>query len=44
MTHASIPAEIRRARGLDDGLLRISVGVEDADDLEADLKQALEAK
>jgi len=44
MTHASIPAEIRRARGLDDGLLRISVGVEDPDDLEADLKQALEAK
>jgi cystathionine gamma-lyase len=44
MTHASIPAELRRARGLDDGLLRISVGVEDPDDLEADLKQALEAK
>ncbi len=44
MTHASIPAEIRRARGLDDGLLRISVGVEDPDDLEADLEQALEAK
>jgi cystathionine gamma-lyase len=44
MTHASIPAELRRARGLDDGLIRISVGVEDPDDLEADLKQALEAK
>jgi len=44
MTHASIPAELRRARGLDDGLLRLSVGVEDPDDLEADLKQALEAK
>jgi len=44
MTHASIPAEIRRVRGLDDGLLRISVGVEDPDDLEADLEQALEAK
>jgi cystathionine gamma-lyase len=44
MTHASIPAELRRARGLDDGLIRISVGVEDPDDLEADLKQALEGK
>ncbi len=44
MTHASIPAELRRARGLDDGLLRISVGVEDPDDLEADLRQALEKK
>ena len=44
MTHASIPAKIRRARRLDDGLLRISVGVEDPDDLEADLEQALEAK
>jgi cystathionine gamma-lyase len=44
MTHASIPAELRRARGLDDGLIRLSVGVEDADDLEADLKQAIESK
>ena len=44
MTHASIPAELRRARGLDDGLLRISVGVEDADDLELDLRQAIEAR
>jgi cystathionine gamma-lyase len=42
MTHASIPAEIRRARGLEDGLLRISVGVEDPDDLERDLRQAIE--
>ncbi len=42
MTHASIPVEIRRARGMDDGLIRISVGVEDKDDLEADLRQALE--
>jgi cystathionine gamma-lyase len=41
MTHASIPAELRRARGLDDGLLRISVGVEDPDDLERDLDRAL---
>jgi cystathionine beta-lyase/cystathionine gamma-synthase len=44
MTHASIPAELRRERGLDDGLIRLSVGVEDPDDLEADLKQAIEAR
>jgi cystathionine gamma-lyase len=42
MTHASIPAEIRQARGIDDGLVRLSVGIEDADDLEADLRQALD--
>lgn len=42
MTHASIPAELRRERGMDDGLLRISVGVEDPDDLQEDLRQALE--
>ena len=41
MTHASIPAEIRHARGIDDGLVRLSVGIEDADDLQADLAQAL---
>jgi cystathionine gamma-lyase len=41
MTHASIPAEIRQARGIDDGLVRLSVGIEDADDLQADLQQAL---
>src|SRR5207245_10633010 len=41
MTHASIPAEIRQARGIDDGLVRLSVGIEDADDLLADLRQAL---
>ncbi len=41
MTHASIPAEIRQARGVDDGLVRLSVGIEDADDLLADLRQAL---
>jgi cystathionine gamma-lyase len=40
MTHASIPAEIRQARGIDDGLVRLSVGIEDADDLQADLRQA----
>jgi len=40
MTHASIPAEQRRAAGLDDGLIRLSVGVEDPDDLIEDLEQA----
>ena len=41
MTHASIPADLRLARGIDDGLVRLSVGIEDADDLLEDLKQAL---
>jgi len=41
MTHASIPAAERHAAGLADGLLRLSVGVEDVEDLVADLKQAL---
>jgi cystathionine gamma-lyase len=41
MTHASIPAEIRQARGIDDGLVRLSVGIEDVQDLQEDLRQAL---
>ena len=41
MTHASIPAETRAQLGISDGLVRLSVGVEDGDDLIADLKQAL---
>ena len=41
MTHASVPPERRAAIGLTDSLVRISVGIEDADDLIADLKQAL---
>jgi cystathionine beta-lyase/cystathionine gamma-synthase len=41
MTHASIPREKRIANGLTDTLIRLSVGVEDADDLIADLEQAL---
>ncbi len=41
MTHASIPADLRIARGVDDGLIRLSVGIEDADDLQEDLRQAL---
>jgi cystathionine gamma-lyase len=41
MTHASIPKEIREARGVDDGLLRLSVGIEDVADLREDLERAL---
>lgn len=41
MTHASIPKEVREARGVDDGLIRLSVGIEDVDDLRADLRHAL---
>ncbi|WP_170008320.1 bifunctional cystathionine gamma-lyase/homocysteine desulfhydrase [Bacillus fonticola] len=43
MTHASIPADRRGELGITDGLVRISVGLEDAEDLIADLQQALEA-
>ena len=43
MTHASIPNEQREAIGIDDGLIRVSVGIEDIDDLVADLKAALAA-
>jgi len=42
MTHASIPAEERRKAGLPDGLVRLSVGIEHADDLVADVRRALE--
>jgi len=42
MTHADVPAAERHARGLTDGLVRLSVGIEDADDIIADLKKALE--
>ena len=41
MTHASIPAAQRAAVGIDDGLVRLSVGIEDVKDLRADLEQAL---
>ena len=41
MTHASIPREERLKNGLTDGLIRLSIGIEDADDLVEDLKQAL---
>jgi cystathionine beta-lyase/cystathionine gamma-synthase len=41
MTHASMPAEVRKQIGITDGLVRISVGIEDAEDLIADLDGAL---
>jgi cystathionine beta-lyase/cystathionine gamma-synthase len=41
MTHASIPKEQREKIGLTDTLIRLSVGIEDADDLIADLEQAM---
>lgn len=41
MTHASIPLELRAARGVDDGLVRLSVGIEDVEDLRQDLAAAL---
>jgi cystathionine beta-lyase len=42
MTHASIPREERLKAGVEDGLLRLSVGVEDVEDLIEDLQQALD--
>jgi cystathionine gamma-lyase len=42
MTHASIPIEVRAKRGVDDGLLRLSVGIEDVTDLREDLRRALD--
>jgi cystathionine gamma-lyase len=41
MTHASIPVDVRQARGVDDGLIRLSVGIEDVKDLQQDLRQAM---
>jgi cystathionine beta-lyase/cystathionine gamma-synthase len=41
MTHASVPKERREMLGITDGLIRISVGIEDVEDLQADLDQAL---
>ena len=43
MTHASMSHGDREAAGITDGLVRYSVGIEDVDDLIADLEQALEA-
>ncbi len=44
MTHASIPKEEREKVGVTDSLIRLSIGIEDAEDLIADLKQALPSK
>jgi cystathionine gamma-lyase len=41
MTHASVPPDARAALGISDGLVRLSVGIEDAEDLIADLEKAL---
>jgi methionine-gamma-lyase len=41
MTHASVPPEIRRQSGISDGLVRLSVGIENVEDLIADLDQAM---
>lgn len=41
MTHASVPKEVREASGITDTLIRLSVGIEDKDDIIADLDQAL---
>ncbi len=43
MTHASIPAETRKKTGISDNLIRISVGIEDVNDLIADLENAFGA-
>lgn len=40
MTHASIPKEVREGLGIYDNLIRLSVGIEDGDDLIADLEAA----
>jgi cystathionine gamma-lyase len=42
MTHASLPADVRANLGIDEGLVRLSVGIENVDDLVAELKHALE--
>lgn len=44
MTHASIPLEVRKKIGITDDLIRLSVGIEDVEDLIADLAQALKTK
>ena len=41
MTHTAVPREVRYARGLTDSLVRLSVGIEDVDDIIEDLDQAL---
>ncbi|MBQ6212925.1 MAG: PLP-dependent transferase, partial [Ruminococcus sp.] len=41
MTHASIPADIRKKVGITDGLIRLSIGIEKIDDILADLENAI---
>jgi cystathionine beta-lyase/cystathionine gamma-synthase len=41
MTHASIPREERLKNGLSDSLIRLSIGIEDVDDIKADLREAI---
>jgi cystathionine beta-lyase/cystathionine gamma-synthase len=41
MTHASVDSAVRERLGITDGLVRVSVGIEDTDDIIADLDQAL---
>ena len=43
MTHYGVPAELRKQYGITDGLIRMNVGIEQADDIINDLQQALEA-
>jgi cystathionine gamma-lyase len=43
MTHAAVPEDERQRLGIGDGLIRLSVGIEDAEDLEVDLANALDA-
>jgi cystathionine beta-lyase/cystathionine gamma-synthase len=42
-SHSTIPPEIRRSMGIEDGLVRFSTGIEDHEDLIADLQNALDA-
>jgi methionine-gamma-lyase len=42
MTHSGVPAEVRRRLGISESMIRLSVGIEDAQDLVEDLRQALE--
>ena len=43
MTHSKVPKDLREQAGVTDGLIRISVGIEDVEDLKEDLDQALRA-
>jgi cystathionine beta-lyase/cystathionine gamma-synthase len=43
MTHASVPAETRQQLGITDGFIRLSVGIENVEDLRADLEACFEA-